>query len=171
MLVMVLASISTSAQNESKNSRKHYREAEKLRQQKIMEKVAKMLADTMFIYHATDMMVRGSGNMNIGYECDVQVRKIMVISYLPYIGRAYYKSFDIENSGLDFTLEMENYFYRKTKSGYKVGFKISNGSDLMNFTFFISATGYCTLTVGSTRRQSISYYGTIDTITDANTQK
>lgn len=135
---------------------------EKSKEELILEKIGQMLTDTTFVFNATDMTIRGGGNMTLSYDCDVQVIKEKVISYLPFIGRAYYPSPDIENSGLDFTLPMRDYYFKARKSGYKAGFKVDNGPDLMNFTFYISKTGYTTLTVGSTRRQSISFYGTFN---------
>ncbi len=128
----------------------------------IADQIQEMLKDTTFVFNATDMMVRAGGNVSLGYDCDVQVRKNMVISYLPYMGKAYYVSPDIRNTGLDFSLPMEDYYFIKRRKGYKAGFKVRNGYDQMNFTFYISNSGYVTLTVGSTSRQSISYYGTFN---------
>jgi hypothetical protein len=136
--------------------------SEKEKENAILEKIHSMLEDTTFVFNATDMMVRGGGNVNLGYDCDVQVNKEIVVSYLPFMGKAYSVSTDIENSGFDFTLPMQDYYYTERKSGYKAGFKVKNGSDHMNFTFFITKTGYTTLTVGSSRRQSISFYGTFN---------
>lgn len=162
--VFLVVFIAFSANAEGTNNVKQTKQKtkEKSKEELILEKIGKMLDDTFFVFNATDMMVRGGGNMTLSYDCDVQVIKKTVISYLPFIGRAYYTSPDIQNSGLDFTLPMSDYYYKERKSGYKAGFKVHNGSDLMNFTFYISKTGYTTLTVGSTRRQSISFYGTFN---------
>jgi len=127
----------------------------------IMEKIGKLLTDTAFMFNATDMMVRGGGNVNLSYKCDVQVKNEIVKSYLPFIGKAYYVSTDIENSGFDFTLPMQYYHFNKNKSGYDAVLKVKNGTDLLNYNFYITKTGYATLTIGSTRRQSISFYGSI----------
>lgn len=134
-----------------------------LEEKRTMEKIGKLLTDTTFMFNATDMMVRGGGNMNLNYKCDVQVKNEIVKSYLPFIGKAYYLSTDIDskNSGFDFTLPMQHYHFKKNKSGYDAVLKVKNGTDLLNYKFYITKTGQATLTVGSSRRQSISYYGRI----------
>lgn len=127
----------------------------------IMEKIGKLLTDTAFMFNASDMLVRGGGNMNLSYKCDVQVKSEIVKSYLPFIGKAYYISTDIENSGFDFTRPIQHYHFNKTKSGYYAVLQVKNGNDLLNYNFYINKSGLTTLTVGSTRRQSISFYGSI----------
>lgn len=129
----------------------------------IMEKIGKLLTDTAFKFNATDMLVRGGGNVNLSYECDVQVKNEIVKSYLPFIGKAYYVSTDtdIKNSGFDFTLPLQDYHFNQNKSGYDAFIKVKNGTDLLNYRFHITKTGSATLTVGSSRRQSISFYGSI----------
>lgn len=127
----------------------------------IMEKIGKLLTDTAFMFNATDMMVRGGGNVNLSYKCDVQVKNEIVKSYLPFIGKAYYVSTDIQNSGFDFTLPLLDYHFNQNKSGYDAVLKVKNGTDLLNYNFYITKTGHATLTIGSTRRQSISFYGSI----------
>jgi hypothetical protein len=138
--------------------------AEKTLEEKmIMEKIGKLLTDTSFMFNATDMIVRGEGNVNLGYNCDVQVKNEIVKSYLPFIGKAYYVSNDLDskNSGFDFTLPIQHYQFKKSKSGYVAVLKVKNGTDLLNYNFYITKTGLATLTVASSRRQSISYYGSI----------
>lgn len=150
-----------SGQEKSQVTKQDGKVEKTLEEKIIMEKIGELLTDTAFIFNATDMAVRGAGNMNLSYKCDVQVKNEIVISYLPFIGKAYYVSTDIENSGFDFTRPIQNYHFNKTKSGYDAVLKVRNGNDLLTYNFYITKTGYTTLTVGSTRRQSISFYGTI----------
>jgi len=150
-----------SGQEKSQVSKRDGKVEKTLQTKIIMEKIGELLTDTAFMFNATDMAVRGAGNMNLSYKCDVQVKNEIVISYLPFIGKAYYVSTDIENSGFDFTRPIQNYHFNKTKSGYDAVIKVRNGNDLLTYNFYITKTGCTTLTVGSTRRQSISFYGSI----------
>ncbi|HKI90031.1 MAG TPA: DUF4251 domain-containing protein, partial [Draconibacterium sp.] len=62
----------------------------------------------------------------------------------------------------DFTLPIKNYIFKKDKNGYAVKFEVKNGQDNIKYNFNISENGYASLTVVSTNRQSISYFGTIE---------
>ena len=158
LVIVLFISVSASEKSKTKPINQNLNDKEKV----VLNLIHEMLQDTTFVFNATDMMVRGGGNVSLGYDCDVQVNKEIVTSYLPFIGKAYNISTDIQNSGLDFTLPLQDYYFQKKRSGFRAGFKVNNNLDLMNFTFYISKTGYTTLTVGSTRRQSISFYGTFN---------
>lgn len=162
IFIFLLGLAQLSASEINNRSHKNQKSKDKNKEENVIELIQEMLKDTVFVFNATDMMVRGGGNVTLGYDCDVQVKKEIVTSYLPFIGKAYNVSPDIKNSGLDFTLPMEDYYFQKKRNGFKAGFQVKNGFDHMNFTFYISKTGYTTLTVGSTRRQSISFYGTFN---------
>ena len=150
-------------QQNSPVTKRDGKEQKSLEEKIIMEKIGKLLTDTAFMFNATDMMVRGGGNVDLSYTCDVQVKIEIVKSYLPFMGKAYYVSTDtdIKNSGFDFTLPLQDYYFKKNKSGYNAVLKVKNGTDLLNYRFYITKTGSATLTVGSSRRQSVSFYGSI----------
>jgi hypothetical protein len=161
LLCLFLMIFSAFGQEKSPITKRDGKVEKTLEEKLIMEKIGKLLTDTAFMFNATDMMVRGGGNMNLGYNCDVQVKDEIVKSYLPFIGKAYYMSTDAQNSGFDFTLPLQDYHFNQNKSGYEALLKVKNGTDLLNYRFHITKTGTATLTVGSSRRQSISYYGSI----------
>ena len=161
LLLFFLMFYNVSGQEKSPFSKKNGKVDRILEEKIIMEKIGKLLTDTAFMFNATDMMVRGGGNVNLSYKCDVQVKNEIVKSYLPFIGKAYYVSTDNQNSGFDFTLPLQDYHFNQNKSGYDALLKVKNGTDLLNYRFHITKTGSATLTVGSSRRQSISFYGSI----------
>lgn len=163
MLLLFPMFYNVSGQEKSTVTKKDGKVQRSLEEKIIMEKIGKLLTDTAFLFNATDMMVRGGGNVDLNYTCDVQVKNEIVKSYLPFIGKAYYVSTDtdVKNSGFDFTLPLQYYHFNKNKSGYNAVLKVKNGTDLLNYRFYITKTGCATLTVGSSRRQSISFYGSI----------
>ena len=161
LLSFFLMFYNVSGQEKSPITKRDGKVERTLEEKIILEKIGKLLKDTAFMFNATDMMVRGTGNMNLGYKCDVRVKNEIVKSYLPFIGKAYYISTDIQNSGFDFTLPLQDYHFNQNKSGYDAVLKVKNGSDLLVYRFYITKSGSATLTVGSSRRQSISFYGRI----------
>jgi hypothetical protein len=50
---------------------------------------------------------------------------------------------------------------KEKRKGYRVDVKVKKGMDNILFSFSISETGSTTLTVNSTNRQVITYYGDI----------
>ncbi len=123
-----------------------------------------MLENKDFVFNATDMMPRGGGNVNLGYDYDVQIKNDMMISYLPFIGISYNPVYGSHNSGFDFTQPITSYEVKEKRKGYRVEVEVKNNSDNLKYTFHITDTGSSTLTVASSKRQSIAFYGTIDPI-------
>ncbi len=121
-----------------------------------------MLANRTFVFNATDMMPRGSDAVRLNYDCDVQLKDSIMISYLPFFGRSYNLSPGQPMSGFDFTQEIEDYEFKEKRNGYQVKVDVKNGPDYLKYTFHVTETGSSTLTVASNQRQSIAFYGTID---------
>jgi hypothetical protein len=123
-----------------------------------------MIENRMFVFNATDMFPRGEAGMQLNYDCDVQLKDSTMISYLPFIGKSYNLTPNQPHSGFDFTREIEDYTFKRKRKGYEVKVDVKNGSDYLKYSFYITETGSSTLTVSSNQRQSISYYGTINTV-------
>ncbi len=130
-------------------------------QQRIMEA---MIENRTFVFNATDMFPRGEAGIKLNYDCDVQLIDSMMISYLPFMGKSYNLTPNQPQSGFDFTQEIEDYQFKKKKKGYEVKVDVKNGSDFLKYTFYVTETGSSTLNVSSNQRQSISYYGSIDSV-------
>jgi hypothetical protein len=82
---------------------------------------------------------------------------------LPYFGRAYQPSYG-GDGGIRFDGEPENQKFTRNEKKRKitVEFKIQGDNDHYEVTLEAGSGGYGTLYISSSRRQSISYYGTIE---------
>jgi hypothetical protein len=85
-----------------------------------------------------------------------------MISYLPFLGRSYSLNPGKPGSGFDFEQKIEEYEFKEKRKGYQVKVNVKNGSDHLKYTFYVAESGTSVLTVASLHRQSILYYGTID---------
>jgi len=130
----------------------------------LKKEISQMIENRDFVFNATDMLPRGGGVVSLGYDFDVQIRNDLIISYLPFFGKSYNVNFGDHNTGFDFTGTVENFDIKKRKKGYKVNVEVKNAGDHLNYTFHIKYSGFATLTLASSKRQSISYLGTIDPI-------
>ncbi len=128
------------------------------------ELVEYMLINQDFVFNATDMLPSAGGNVNLGYDYDVQVKDGIMTSYLPFIGISYQTPYGAHSSGFDFKLPIKNYEFTKKRKGYRVEVEVKDGADNLKYTFHVTTTGGSTLSVASSKRQSIAYYGTIDPV-------
>ncbi len=147
------------AQEPEKKSRKEIR-AERQAQKK--EAIKNMLKDTAFVFKPTHVMPMSGGSKHLNYVYEAEVRNDTLASYLPFYGVAYRVDYMAMNSGLDFVQPIEEYKMEKDKDGYIVLLDVKNKMDFLTYTFHISDLGYCTLSVVSTNRQAISFYGRIE---------
>jgi len=162
ILVLVLALNNVSAQETTKKSRKELK-AEKLSKQK--EAIKKLIENKSFVFDARTAFSSTLGNINITSPYNVKIDNDSIYSYLPYYGRAYSVEYGSNKSPMIFDLPIEDLsITKKTKNGYQVHAKVKKGMDYINFYFDISETGLTTLTVDSSNRLVISYYGDIAVI-------
>lgn len=164
LVLVVFCTISISdlaAQNLHKKNLKESKEQQAYIDALIKIKINNLLRDRTFVFYPTYMFPRGKGSVAMGYDYFVKVEQDTVVSYLPFWGTTYVIKSGIENSGYDFSEKLEDYKMGRVRKGYRVSFDINNGSNLFIFTFHISYLGATTLTIGSSKRQSMSYVGTI----------
>ena len=89
----------------------------------------------------------------------VQVSGDTLVSYLPYLGRAYNLPYG-GGKGLDFTAKIGHYHEQILQDGnHNIIINLSNGEDVFVYNFNISPSGSAFLTVSSRNRQTISYTG------------
>lgn len=81
---------------------------------------------------------------------------------LPYFGVAYSGGYNL-STGIDFDGEIEDYKIETIdkKRTIKVSFRIRNNGEVYDCKLNLSSVKYCTLSVISSRRQSIRYTGSI----------
>jgi hypothetical protein len=121
-----------------------------------------MLQKRTFVFNATDMFPRGEERISLNYDCDVQLFDSTMISYLPFVGKSYSLNPGKPGSGFDFEQKIEDYEFKEKRKSYQVKVNVKNGSDHLKYTFYVKESGTSVLTVASLHRQSISFYGTID---------
>ena len=95
-------------------------------------------------------------------DYDVKITKTQVVSYLPYYGRAYTAPTDPSQGGIQFTSKDFDYTVTpRKKGGWDIQIKPKDYRDVQQFNFNVTESGYASLQVTSTNRQSISFNGYI----------
>ena len=102
-------------------------------------------------------------------EYDLQVSKDVIVSQLPYFGRAYSAPINPSDGGIQFTSkDFEYTLTDKKKGGWDVTIKFKDAKDVQQMQLSIFNNGTASLQVTSNNRQAISFNGYI---TSAGKQK
>jgi hypothetical protein len=159
ILSLVFSILLVNAQEPVKKSKKELK-AEKAELQK--DAVKKLVESKSFVFDARTVFSATAGNVTISYPYNVKLDKDSIHSFLPYYGRAYTVEYGTNDSPMVFNLPLQEMeIIKEKRKGYRVNVKVKKGMDNILFSFSISETGSTTLTVNSTNRQVITYYGDI----------
>ena len=158
-IAMFLGVLILTAQETQKKSKKELK----------AEKKAKQVADTKalvesknFVFKARTANPMKGSSKTLTTEYDVTLKNDSVYCYLPYYGVAYSADYGSSEGPLTFNQPVITFTIESAKKGgYIIEVKTSNKNDALSFTFHISETGSTSLSVNSTKRQSITYFGDI----------
>lgn len=159
--LLIIAFVSTNAQETKKKSKKELKAEKKAKQ---VKETTALLENNAYIFSAKNANPIKGKPIHLDPSYSVKIENDTIVSYLPFYGRAYSVPYGGGGSGMDFTQPIESYSVEKSKKGYMVKLKVKNESDNLNYIFHISENGSTTLNVISVNRQSISYYGNIEKI-------
>lgn len=105
----------------------------------------------------------GGGVINLnGSNYDLVVTADSLIAYLPYYGRAYRTSTDVNENGHKFSSKSFTYTTKsRKKGGWDILMRTNDVKDNVQMNLSISENGYGALSITSNDKQSITYNGYI----------
>jgi hypothetical protein len=159
LLILCFALFTVQAQETATKSKKQIKAAERVKK---AEETDRLLNSRNFVFRARQASPIGGGNIQLDFYFDAAIRGDTLVSYLPFYGVAYRADYASRQSPFHFTQPMENYRMEKDKKGYLIHAEVKNGMDYLTYTFRVSESGYASLTVTSTNRQTISYTGVVE---------
>lgn len=158
IFVLMFSVAAASAQDTGKKKTRKEKRAE--REAKLVEQTKELIGANTWQFDATQVLPAKGRSQTLTTPYSVTVKDGKVDSYLPYFGRAYNASYGGTDSPMIFEAPIENYTVEDAKKGgYTIKFSARNKNDRIEFTFNVSSNGSSTLSVNSTNRQHISYYG------------
>ena len=102
------------------------------------------------------------GAKNVSYGYSVEVRNDSLISYLPYIGRAYNVPYG-GGKGLNFDAPIESYQEAQMKNGqWQIEIGLKNDEDTYHYTIKVFDNGNASIDVQPRQRERISYSGQME---------
>ena len=121
-----------------------------------------MLMSKTFVFKAQMVIPAVGSSRHLTNDYDVRVTPEMLVSYLPYFGRAYSAPLDPSKAGHDFTSKDYEYVLKeRRKGGWELTIKPKDVSDIRSMNFVIFSNGNATLQISSNSKQTISYSGTV----------
>lgn len=127
--------------------------------------VSDLVTGQSFIFVAERMNPMRGPNRTLTAYYDVKVKKDTLDSFLPYFGRAYGGIIDPSRGGLRFT--SKDYRYSVTegrRNSWDVSITPTDVMEVQSMNFNIFDNGTATLSVTSTNRDPISFYGYLQPI-------
>lgn len=162
IILVMLFSVSILSAQETQMTHKEKKASKKA---ELIEKTKSLVEAGAWQFDATRMLPSSGRARTLTTSYRVVVKDSLVDSYLPYFGRAYSAEYGSSESPMSFKGEISDIKVEESKKGgWMVTFKTTNKNDRLDLTFFISETGSVNLTVNSTNRQAISYYGDLSEI-------
>jgi hypothetical protein len=166
---LIFSVLTVSGQNTEKKTKKEKRAD---REAQLIEQTKTLLATNTWQFDASQMLPSIGKSKTLSTPYNVVLKEGNVNSYLPYFGTAYSATYGGTESPMVFEAPIKDYKIEDAKKGgYLIKFTAKNKSDNVEFTFSVSSNGSSTLTVNSTNRQHISYYGDIVPIKEKKEKK
>lgn len=114
-----------------------------------------------YLVQSVTPMKGGTRQLNPGYT--LSIKGDTLVANLPYFGRVYQSSIGADG-GFNFTSHEFDYQIKpRKKGGWNVSIKTKDLTSQRQFNLTVSKSGSTSLTVLCSDRESISYYGLLDT--------
>ena len=129
-------------------------------------KVKKALSEKRFMINVDYMYPLSGTPKHLSYGYSLEVRNDSLISYLPYMGRAYSVPYG-GGKALNFEAPLKNYKeVEGSRNLRRIYVQVYNDEDIYTYMFEVFANGKSTVHVDSRNRQPISFDG--DVVTEEN---
>lgn len=140
-------------------TKKQIKEEKKLEKQKQIEEMVNAKA---FVFNARTALPQGYKSINISTNSYyMRFSPEMILSELPYYGRAYSGTGYGGESGIKFEAKPEELKIEKGKKNYSISAVVKANNDTYRISLTLGFEGSGTLNVTSNNRSSISYHGVI----------
>lgn len=163
VILLIFTCISAGAQETGKKTKREIK-AEKLALQRAETKA--LVESKAFVFDVQTVNPMRGRTVHVTTDYDVRIQNDSIFSYLPFYGRAYSINYGATTSPMIFEQAIENFVATENKNGYSIQVHVRNQNDLLDFSFQVTETGSTTLTVNSVNRQSISYFGQLENVSD-----
>jgi hypothetical protein len=155
-LMLMFGSFASSAQTSDRKAEKEKKRIEKEKE------YAAIVESKKFVFKANRAIPTGYRSVDLTTNPNfVKFSPDMIVSEMPFFGRAYSVSYGSSDSGLKFEGKPEDYSLEKKKKNYEVDVKVKGQMDSYTIHLTISFEGSASMSISSNNRATISYNGEI----------
>jgi len=155
-LIVVSANISFAQETMTRKEKKEAQKAEQVK------KTKSLIESNTWQFDANQAIPTSGKNRILTTPYNIVVKDGELNSYLPYFGRAYRADYGSTESPLVFKGEIRDYKVEPgKKNGWNITFETKKKDDVLDYSLYVTESGSSTLTVNSSNRQSISFYGNL----------
>lgn len=136
---------------------------ESLSKQETIAQITQKIKSGSYTFVAQRAMPMEGNTINLNSSFALKISKDSIDSYLPYYGRAYTAPLSTTEGGIKFvSTDFQYTISDKAKGMWDISIIPNDNQKRYKLRLDIGDTGYGTLTVLDTNRQSISFYGVIE---------
>lgn len=156
LLVFMLGAQTSYCQKTSARERKAEKAAE----------IKDLVESGSFTFVALSATPMAGARIDLTSRYDLILKGDSVEAWLPYYGRAYQAPYDDRDGGIKFQERAENMKneFKERKESYMIEFEVKNLRDTYKMYLDVGLNGYANLSVNMNHRQSISFYGIIESL-------
>lgn len=153
----------------SKESRKAEKEAEKAAE---FQEILELVKTGNYRFSVQSASPMGGKTIQITSTYTMDKFEGKYDAYLPYYGRAYSASYG-GDGGVEFKgeAEEEKLVIKDDKMMAELSFEMKTENDLYSLVLNVGGSGFGTLIVSSQNRQTISYYGRLDKMSEKDEEE
>ncbi len=131
------------------------------------EQIVTLIDGSEFVYTIQSANPTGGKTVQITSSYTLEAREGIYKAYLPYFGRAHNASYG-GDGGIEFEGEPTDLKINKNadKRTITISFNIKNKNEIYDCSLVTGSGGNGTLTIISSNRSSISYYGRVSELSD-----
>ena len=130
------------------------------------KEIKSLIESRQYRFVARTALPMSGRSIQLTSEYDLVVDSLQIKSHLPFFGVAYYAEYGQTEGGIKFDNEAMEYsaVFNEKKKSYRINMKVKGKRDVYQIGLDAGLSGYATLNILSNDRQSISFYGTIESI-------
>ena len=120
--------------------------------------VKNMVDSGKFVFVPQTMVPSGGKSRQLDFIYDVRITKDSIVTYLPYIGKAYTGVMPNE-AGVNFTSVRFDYVSKLKKKKWEISIKPKDNNDIQELQFTIFDNGQASLMLTPTNKSAVNYHG------------
>lgn len=140
----------------------------KQRKEQKAQQIKELIENQRFQFIAQSVLPMSGSKVNLTSYYYLSVDGLNVVSELPFYGRAYYAEYGGQDGGIKFKEKVQkiDITYNERKERYDISMKVYAPKDTYEISLSTGLGGYASMSINSRNRQTVSYNGIIERLSE-----